>query len=108
MAKEVYYLRHKIDQELYVYLEIGDTWEDSYMMEFRLFEPSPHFIKTGALYEHRHILIAFKLIAITDAVEAHGDKKLEWVPIKPDEQLEFVVNTFKETFVKPTVIEKRK
>ena len=94
MAKELFYLRHKIDQELYVYLEIGETWEDSFMMEFRVYEIAPHFIRTGALYENRNVLIAFKYIAITPLLDVKRDKKLEWMPITPDSQLEYVVKNF--------------
>ena len=107
MAKGVYYLRHKVDQELYVYLEIGESWEDSFMMEFRMTESSPHFIKTGALYEHRHILIAFKFIAISPLEEVMRDKMLEWKPITPDHQLEYVVNNFVESNKKQTKFHKQ-
>lgn len=99
METESYYLRHKIDQTLYVYLEIGETWENSFMMEFRLTKSSPHFIKSGALYEHRHMLIAFKWIAITSLDEIRKDKKIEWIPITPDDSLKYVVKTFKESYV---------
>ena len=97
--KECYYLRNKLDQQLYVYLEIGETWEESFVMEFRMTETSPHFIKSGALYEHRHILIAFKYIAITDVVDVLKDKKLEWIPVKPDEQLKMIANNFINTLI---------
>ena len=100
MAKECYYLRHKIDQTLFVYLEIGETWEETFMMEFRKTGSYPHFIKSGALYEHRHMLIAFKWIAITSAEEIQRDKKIEWRPITPDVSLEYTVNTFIESYVK--------
>ena len=97
MAKEIYYLRHKVDQELYVYLEIGETWEASIIMEFRIPEIAPHFIKTGALYENRNILIAFKYIAISPLAEIMSDKKYEWKPITPEPQLEYVVKNFIES-----------
>lgn len=99
MAKECYYLRHKIDQELYVYLELGETWEESFLMEFRMTEVVPHFIKNGALYENRHILLAFKYIAISDTVEVLRDKKLEWKPIEADEQLKLSAKTFVGSFL---------
>lgn len=100
MDVERYYLRHKIDQELYVYLEIGETWEESFMMEFRMTEGFPHFIITGALFEHRYLLIAFKWMAITDIVELSKDKKNEWRPVNPDEALLYCIETLKESFVK--------
>ena len=32
-------------KELYAYLELGDTWEESFLMEFRITEVAPHYIK---------------------------------------------------------------
>jgi len=102
MVAERYYLRNKRDQGLYVYLEIGETWEESFMMEFRMTEGYPHFVKTGALYEHRSILIAFKWIAISSLEEILRDKKIEWEPITPDEPLKYQVKNFKDSFITKT------
>ena len=99
MDKECYFLRHKIKQELFVYLEIGETWEESFFMEFKITDDAPHSINSGSLYENRHTLIAFKYIAITDIKEILKDKKLEWMPIEPDAQLKFSAKTFVESFV---------
>lgn len=99
MAKECYYLRNKLDQGLYVYLELGETWEDSFLMEFRITEYAPHFLKTGALYENRHILLAFKCIAISDSKKIL-DKKYEWQPVNADERLKYSAQTFIESFQK--------
>lgn len=96
---ERYYLRHKINQELFVYVEFSEKWEDTFMMEFCITDCAPHFIKTGALYEHRHLLIAMKYIAKTDVKKILGDKKIEWKPIIPDDQLKYVVKTFKESYI---------
>ena len=100
MAKESFFLRHKIDQELYVYIELGETWEESFLMEFRMTEFAPHFMKTGALYENRHILLAFKNIAIMDIKDVLKDKKLEWIPVNADEQLKYSAKTLIESFLK--------
>jgi hypothetical protein len=100
METESYYLRHKIDQGLFVYLEIGETWEETFMMEFRSTDSCPHYIKSGALYEHRHMLIAFKWMALTRVEEILRDKKIEWTPIRPDEPLQYLVKTFKESYIK--------
>lgn len=100
MEKECYYFRHKINQELYVYLELGETWEESFLMEFCMADTAPHYIRTGALYENRHILIAFKYIAITPITDVMKDKKLEWKPIQSDSQLDFITKTFIESFIK--------
>ena len=100
MDKERYYLRHKIDQELFIYLELGETWEESFIMEFRMTEVTPHYIKTGALFENRHILLAFKYIAIFDTQEVLRDKKLEWKPVKADEQLKFSAKSLVESLLK--------
>ena len=98
MNRKCYYLRHKVNQELYVYLEIGETWEESFFMEFCLTETAPHYIKTGALYEHRNILLAFKYIAITDIKEVLHDKKLDWKPVVEDDQLIISAKTFIDSF----------
>ena len=100
MDKECYYLRHKLDQELYAYLELGETWEESFLMEFRMTEVAPHYIKTGALFENRHILLAFKYIGMMDIVEVLRDKKLEWKPVEADEQLKFSAKTLVESLLK--------
>ncbi len=100
MAKESYYLRHKLDQGLYIYIELAETWEDSFLMEFRITEFAPHFFRTGVLYENRHILLAFKYIAITDVKEILLDKKIEWIPIIANERLKASAQTFIESFLK--------
>ena len=100
MEKECYYFNHKIDQELCAYVEIGATWEDSFIMEFRTTEVAPHFIKTGALYENRSILLAFKKIALMEMTEVLRDKELEWKPIKEDSQLEYCAKTFIQSYLK--------
>lgn len=100
MAKESYYLRHKLDQGLYVYLEIGETWEDSFLMEYRITETKPHWIKTGSLDENRRILLEFKDAALTSPQEKNEDKKFEWKTIQPDVQLEYVTKTFIDSYVK--------
>lgn len=100
MKKECYYFNHKVDQDLCAYVEIGATWEDSFIMEFRTTEDAPHFIKTGALYENRSVLLAFKMIALMEMTEILRDKKLEWKPIQKDPQLEYTVKTFRQYFFK--------
>lgn len=106
MAKESYYLRHKLDQGLYVYLEIGETWEDSFLMEYRITETKPHWIKTGSLDENRRILLEFKDSALTSPQEITRDKKLEWKTIHPDAQLEYLTKTFIESYVKNKTADK--
>lgn len=106
MAKESYYLRYKLDQELYVYLEIGETWEDSFLMEFRITETNPHWIKTGSLDVNRRILLEFKDSALTSPQKITRDKKLEWITIQPDAQLEYVTRTFIESYVKNITADK--
>lgn len=106
MAKESYYLRHKLDQGLYVYLEIGETWEDSFLMEYRITETKPHWIKLGSLDENRRILLEFKDSALTSPKEITKDKKLEWKTIHPDAQLEYVTRTFIESYVKNKTLDK--
>jgi hypothetical protein len=106
MAKESYYLRHNFNQGLYVYLEIGETWEDSFFMEFRITETKSHWIKTGSLDENRRILLEFKDSALTSPKEITRDKKLEWKTIHPDAQLEYVTRTFIESYVKNKTADK--
>jgi len=106
MAKEYYYLRHKLDLGLYVYLEIGETWEDSFLMEFRITETKLHWIKTGSLDENRRILLEFKDYALTSPQEITKEKKLEWKIIHPDAQLEYVTRTFIESYVKNKTADK--
>lgn len=72
---------------------------ESFLMEFRMTEVAPHFIKSGALYENRHILLAFKYIAISDTIEVLRDKKLEWKPVEADEQLKLSAKTFVSSFL---------
>lgn len=98
MAKECYYLRHKIDQELFIYLEFDETWEKSFLMEFRINEVEPHFIKTGVMYENRNILLAFRSIGLMSFVEASKDKKIEWRAVTPDNHLEFSAKNFLDAF----------
>ena len=100
MAKESYFLRPKFDQELYVYLEFGESWEESFLMEFRITEFTPHYIKTGDLFENRQILLAFKNIANMDIVEVLRDQKLKWKPVKADEQLKYSAKSLVGIFFK--------
>ena len=106
MAKEYYYLRNKLDQELYLYLEIGETWEDSFLMEYRITETKPHWIKPGSLNENRSILLEFKDSALTSSQEITKQKKFEWNNIHPDAQLEYVTRTFIESYVKNKTLDK--
>lgn len=92
--KECYYFRNKIDQQLYVYLEIGETWEKSFVMEFRMTETKPNRIKTGSLIENRRILLEFKDAALTSPQKITENKIFEWKIIHPDTQLEYVTKTF--------------
>lgn len=106
MAKEYYYLRNKLDQELYVFLEIGETWEDSFLMEFRITETKPHWIKTGSLDVNRRILLEFKDSALASPLEITRSKNLGWKTIHPNAQLKYVTNTFIESYIKNTTADK--
>lgn len=100
MAVETYFFRHKRNQGLYAYLELGETWEESFLMEFRITEDAPHFVKTGAIFDNRHLLLAFKYIATLNYVDAQRDKKLDWRKIEADTQLKYSAQTFIESFMK--------
>ena len=62
MDKKGHYFRHKIDQGLYAYLELDEIWEDTFLMEYRMTETKPHWIKTGSLNENRRILWNSKML----------------------------------------------
>ena len=100
MEKRCYYFRHKVDQGLFVYLELDETWEDTFLMEYRITETKPNWIKAGSLNENRHILLQFKDAALTSPQEKNEDKKFEWKTIQPDVQLEYVTKTFIDSYVK--------
>ena len=102
MDKKSYYLRSKVNQNLYVYLEIGKTWEDSFAMEFCKSEVSPRLIMTGV--EHKNMLVTFHSIANTDIVEVKRNKEMEWLPIKSDQHLEYIAKTLKNS-VNDVIIE---
>lgn len=99
MAKDIYYLRNKLDQDLCAYLEVGETWEDSFLMEFMLSDDAPRVTYTGASYENRSILQLFMKIGSSTYENTIKDKNLEWFPIKPDAELMYVVETLANSFI---------
>lgn len=100
MEKKCYYFRHKIDQGLYAYHEIDETWKGTFLMEYRMTETKPHWIKTGSLNENHHILLEFKDATLTSPQEITEEKQFEWKTIHPNAQLEYVTKTFIESFIK--------
>ena len=93
MAKEVYYLRSKLDQDLFAYLEIGETWEESFLMEFKLSSDAPLATRTGASVENRRVLLLFKKIGLSTYEDAIKEKYQEWIPIEPDNQIKYISET---------------
>ena len=101
MAKDCYYLRHKRNQELFAYLEINETLDDSFVMEFCITDSEPLFIHTGAQDKNRNELQMFEEIATTPIRIVLHDKQMEWKLIPKDIQLEYVVKTFTDSFKEP-------
>ena len=94
------FFRHKLNQELYTYVEIDDSWKDSFVMEFQKSEIEPHFIKSGESEENRRVICGFNEIIEIDIKEALSSKDFEWIPVKPDEQLKYSAKVFKESILK--------
>lgn len=99
MDRKKYYLRHKIDQSLYIYLELGETWEDTFLMEYRLTEIKPHLIKLGSLEENKSIILDFKDAVLTATNGIIENKKFEWKIVQPSDQLDYVTKTFIESYI---------
>lgn len=94
-----YYFRHKIDQSLYAYLELGETWENTFLMKYRLTETKPHSIKSGSLEDNIPILLDFKDAVLTATNGIIENKKFEWIIVQPGVQLDYVTKTFIESYI---------
>ena len=86
MAKECYYFRHKLKQELYAYLEINEVREDSFFMTFKRSDVDPQTLLKGDKEANWDQLCELKRIAKMKYIEAAHDKTIEWhhLPVTND------------------------
>ena len=97
-----YFFRHKIKQELYAYLEIGDDYVDTFCIAFKLSEVDPVWIKYGVNEQDREFFEKLSKISQMNKKSVLQDSGLEWFVVQPDEQLISYANGFVESHIKKT------
>ena len=100
MGKKCYYLRHKIDQGRFAYLEIDQSWEDTFYMEFCFTDSYPPVLKLGEEPENRCLIEEIRKNALLSRNNALSDENYDWYVIESDVRLELMVKDFIESISK--------
>lgn len=95
MEKKDYYLRLKIDQGRYAYLEIGQSWKETMLLKFRITDPFP-LVLSGANYENRCEIQKIIFNALLYSNKLLREEILDWDVIEPDSRLELMVKDYLE------------